>query len=225
MANVNFERSCQSCHSLDFDKRVKEQAPHVDSAAVLKFVQAKMAEVAPGDKAALIKAETILFRGKCLLCHSVANVDQLPRLTNADFETNAFGMRLNKINTSGSPDGNLSSAVLSGTDDFTIAPSHAPQRFFTAAMFSHSAHSAVECEECHANTKTSVSGTDLLMPGIAVCQRCHDGQSRPQGPALSSGHAESGCGLCHDYHETVALKDGREPTPKSTFPISQLTSK
>ncbi len=223
MANVNFERSCQSCHTLDFDKRVKEQAPHVESAEALKFVQMKMAEVAPGDKTALIKAETILFREKCSLCHTVANVDTLPRLTNAEFETNAFGMRVNKLSkmdTSANPDG----IPYGGppADDFTIAPSHAPQRFFTAAIFSHSAHSSVECLECHANAKTSMSGTDLLMPGIAVCQKCHDGQSRPQGPALSNGHAESGCGLCHDYHEMVALKDGREPAPPTTFPISQL---
>ena len=228
MANVNFERSCQSCHSLDFDKRVKEQAPHAESAVALKFVQAKMAEVAPGDKPALVRAETILFREKCALCHTVANVEQLPRLTSATFETNAYGMRVNRLNISGSPDGNastLSAEMLANPDMFAVALSHAPKRFFTAAMFSHSSHSAVECLECHANAKTSTVGTDLLMPGIAVCQRCHDGQSRPQGPALSNGHAESGCSLCHEYHEMVALKDGLKATPKSTFPISQLTSR
>jgi hypothetical protein len=227
MANVNFERSCQSCHTLDFDKRVKQQAPHVESAIALKFVEAKMAEVAPSDRTSLVKAETILFREKCSLCHTVANVDSLPRLTNATFETNAYGMRVNRLNTSGSPDGNastLSAEMTANPDMFAVAPSHAPKRFFTAAIFSHSAHSAVECLECHANAKTSVSGTNLLMPGIAVCQRCHDGQSRPQGPALSNGHAESGCSLCHEYHEMVALKDGLQPTPKTTFPISQLTS-
>jgi predicted CXXCH cytochrome family protein len=136
-------------------------------------------------------------------------------------------MRVNRLNTSGSPDGNastLSAEMTANPDMFAVAPSHAPKRFFTAAIFSHSAHSAVECLECHANAKTSVSGTNLLMPGIAVCQRCHDGQSRPQGPALSNGHAESGCSLCHEYHEMVALKDGLQPTPKTTFPISQLTS-
>lgn len=231
MANVSFERSCQSCHSLDFDKRVKEQAPHVESAIALKFVQAKMAEVAPGDKAALMKAETILFREKCSLCHTVSNAQELPRLTNASFETNINGMRFNKINISGSPDGNFSSTmsgILSGdisADALKIAPSHAPQRFFTAAMFSHLSHSSVECLECHTNAKTSTSGQDLLMPGIATCQRCHDGQSRPQGPALSSGHAESGCSLCHDYHEMIASKDGHAPPTKSAFRIDQLTGR
>jgi hypothetical protein len=230
MANVSFERSCQSCHSLDFDKRVKEQVPHAEAAVALKFVQAKMAEVAPGDKPALIRAETILFREKCSLCHTVSNVDQLPgaagvRLTEISYGTDETNRYVHRINPSGAMPGNISETGDITADTLKIAPSHAPQRFFTAAMFSHSAHSAVECLECHANAKTSVVGTDLLMPGIGVCQRCHDGQSRPQGPALSSGHAESGCSLCHDYHETVALKDGLQPAPKSTFPISQLTSK
>ncbi len=248
MANVSFERSCQSCHSLDFDKRVKEQAPHADSATALKFVQAKMCEAAPGDKAALVRAETILFRQKCALCHTVAGAQSLPRFIDASFEVNSFGTRTNRRNSgnSFSPDGNLYKTIpsdpaenASGTsgnrpqdspglmsaqpEAFKIAPSHAPGRFFTAALFSHSAHAAVECLECHADAPKSISGTDLLMPGIATCQRCHDGQSRPQGPALSSGHAESGCSLCHDYHEMIAAKDGHGPLTKSAFRIDQLT--
>ena len=94
-------------------------------------------------------------------------------------------------------------------------------------MFSHTAHNTVQCEECHAAALTSTSGQDLLMPNIGVCQRCHDGQSRPQGPALSNGHAESGCSLCHEYHETLKaeLKTGTGMESRTAFRIDQLTSK
>ena len=37
-ANISFEKSCQSCHSLDFDAHIHAQAPHADPAAVRAFV-------------------------------------------------------------------------------------------------------------------------------------------------------------------------------------------
>jgi hypothetical protein len=220
MANVNFERSCQSCHSLDFSAKVKEQAPHVEAAKVLAFVQARMQEAALGDKAALVKAETILFREMCALCHTVGNIDSLPAASIT-----------NRLNNSGATLMNASFSLTSAdtplTETPTIGPSHAPQRFFTAAIFSHTAHNTVQCEECHAAALTSTSGNDLLLPGISTCQRCHDGQSRPQGPALSSGHAESGCSLCHEYHETLKaeLKTGTGSPMPAAFRIDQLTSR
>jgi hypothetical protein len=188
MAEVDYDRSCRSCHSLEFDKRVSEQAPHTDAATVLKFVQEKMATAAPGDDASLVKAETIVFRDKCALCHTVSGASLLPRAISTSFEVP------------------------------TVAPSKQPDRFFSAAIFSHSAHGAVQCEECHAQALTSTDGKDLLLPGIKTCQRCHDGQSNPQG-ALPAGHAESGCSLCHTYHEGGRLHgDGTVPT----FRIDEL---
>jgi ribosomal protein S27E len=188
MAEVDYDRSCRSCHSLEFDNRVAEQAPHTDAATVLKFVQQKMATAAPGDDAALVKAETIVFRDKCALCHTVSGAEALPRAIATSFEAP------------------------------TVAPSKQPDRFFSAAVFSHSAHGAVQCEECHTQALTSTDGKDLLLPGIKTCQRCHDGQSNPQG-ALPAGHAESGCSLCHTYHEGGRMHgDGTVPT----FRIDEL---
>jgi hypothetical protein len=223
MANVSFERSCQSCHSLDFSTKVKEQAPHAEAAKALAFVQTKMAEAAPGDKAALLKAETILFRGKCALCHTVSNINDLPGMAlptpNGGAPTFMSSTQARFVNASFDSSGSISTPM--------IAPSHAPQRFFSAALFSHTAHNTVQCEECHTQALTSVSGKDNLMPNIAVCQKCHDGQSRPQGPALSSGHAESGCSLCHEYHETlkVQLHTGTNDGHQPAFRIDQLSSK
>lgn len=170
MAPVDFDRSCRSCHSLEFDKRTAEQAPHADAATVLKFVQAKMESVAPHDEAALVNAETIVFRQKCALCHTVSGSGTLPRAVSTPLQVPA------------------------------IAPARQPERFFSAAIFSHNAHGAVQCVECHAAALGSSSGKDNLLPGIATCQRCHDGQSNPQG-TVGAGHAESGCSLCHEYHE------------------------
>ncbi len=211
MANVDFEKSCRSCHSLDFDKRVSEQAPHSTADAALKFVQAKMQIAAPGDNASLVRAETILFRGKCALCHTVSGAASLPGpigpIASADTAPRLSLIAYDK--------------AMPITTTPTIAPSHAPQRFYTAAVFSHSAHGAVQCTECHAAALTSVSGKDLIMPSIGVCQKCHSGESRPQGPVLQSGKAESGCSLCHTYHEGEAHIAS---TKGNMFRVDQLTS-
>ncbi len=197
MAQVDFERSCRSCHTLDFDKLVKEQAPHSTSAEALAFVRGKEAMVHPGDQLALGKAEAILFREKCALCHTVEGSATLPKVMPADFVAPKIGA------------------------------SKQPERFYAAAIFSHTAHSAVQCEECHGAALTSQSGKDLLMPSIVTCQKCHDGQSHPQGPVLQSGHAESGCSLCHGYHEekprAVAVAQGSEPAT-TAFRVDQLVS-
>ncbi len=195
MAPVDFEKSCRSCHSLEFDKAVAVQAPHTTSAEALAFVRAKEAAVHPNDADALNKAETILFREKCSLCHTVEGAQMLPKLAPAVFEAPKIG------------------------------PSKQPDRFFSAAIFSHTAHNAVQCEECHAAALKSVSGKDLLLPGIGICQKCHDGESHPQGPVLSNGHAESGCYLCHEYHEAkpraVAVVQGQEKVDPA-FRIDEL---
>jgi hypothetical protein len=204
MAEVDFEKSCRSCHTLEFDKRVAEKTPHTDAATVLKFVQEKMSSVAPGDTAALGSAEAILFRQGCALCHTVGGSEAIPKVVAASF---------------GVPNTLPSKQVLTAISEApTIGPSKQPDRFFSAAIFSHSAHSAVQCEECHVAARSSVNGTDLLLPGIATCQRCHDGQSNPQG-ALPSGHAESGCSLCHTYHEGGRMH-GDHDVP--TFKIDEL---
>jgi hypothetical protein len=170
MARVDFDRSCRSCHSLEFDRRVAEQAPHTDAITVYRFVVEKMATAAPGDAGALVSAQTIIFRQKCGLCHAVSGATALPRVLQTSLDVPA------------------------------IASARQPERFFSASVFSHSAHGAILCTECHGAALVSTSGKDLLLPDIATCQRCHDGRSNPEG-VPPSGHAESGCSLCHLYHE------------------------
>jgi hypothetical protein len=185
MAPVKFDTDCRSCHTLNFDKSVPEQAPHTTALAALQFLRTKVAAAHPGDDGAMKRAEAVLFREKCALCHSVSGSESLPRVTNIALETPV------------------------------VTPTKQPERWFSSAIFSHTVHGSVQCSECHANALTSTSGKDLLLPDIKTCQRCHDGQSRPQGPVLQSGHAESGCFLCHEYHETkphpVAVAQGSEP--------------
>jgi hypothetical protein len=116
----------------------------------------------------IARADTILWREKCDLCHKAA-------------------------------DGSV--AYNSATTELPVfAPVKEPQHWLPSAVFSHPAHQAVACAECHAQALTSASEHEVMMPAIATCRKCHDGRSSPQGPAVATGHAESGCFLCHVYH-------------------------
>jgi hypothetical protein len=213
-APVSFEKSCRSCHALDFDTHIQGEAPHAAPAEVQAFVVKAITEFAQSHPAVVAaeirqwpseamipgqmrmppprstpewianridRAEVLLWRGKCGVCHRDLNGDE----------------------TASAAPPSVTPAVLAvapGATTPRIEPSSQPAHWFADAVFSHPAHQEVECAECHANALTSSSGSDLLMPTIATCRRCHDGLSSPQGPPVKTGHAESGCFLCHVYH-------------------------
>ena len=215
-----WRKSCRSCHTLQFDQHINREAPHTEPPTVVRdFVEQSVTEFAqvhpqlvaeeirhwpaeaplPGKVVLptprtqeewitnrIRRSEIILWREKCSLCHR-----------NVDPENPAT----------------LQSAVLPLPQ---LEPVHQPTQWFSSAVFSHPAHQSVGCAECHSNALTSSSGSDLLMPSISTCKRCHDGQSSPQGPPLKAGHAESGCALCHFYHGP----DVTTASPVSPFPSS-----
>ena len=80
----------------------------------------------------------------------------------------------------------------------TIAKAGIPRIWFEHARFDHSAHRAIDCKECHENAPRSRVSSDILLPGIKTCVRCH-GPSQSQGSVVSGG-AESACIECHGYH-------------------------
>lgn len=217
MQPVSFETSCRSCHSLEFDRHLAAQAPHKSPDQVHAFVVASLTEFAnshpevvaaeirawpqqkplPGMaaiapprnaqqwlQASVFRAETILWREKCGLCHksdqALPTQVGLPRYQ-------------------------------------TVTQ---PAKWMPDAVFSHPAHSAVACADCHTQAITANGEHAILMPTIATCRRCHDGRSSPQGPALASGHAESGCFLCHVYHGPEEAK-----LTVQGLPLDQLVRK
>jgi hypothetical protein len=78
-----------------------------------------------------------------------------------------------------------------------IPKSAIPVRWMMHAKFDHNAHQLVTCTECHAQAKTSNYTADVLLPGIATCQKCHSGGRTA---------ADSRCSECHDYHDWSKAK-------------------
>jgi hypothetical protein len=65
-----------------------------------------------------------------------------------------------------------------------------PARWFAHARFDHQSHRMMRCVECHAGAETSVRSSDVMLPGVQSCAKCHNG----------SGGARHDCLECHTYH-------------------------
>lgn len=74
-----------------------------------------------------------------------------------------------------------------------VIPVNLPDRFLWHGYFSHAAHSQEKCSDCH-KAEGSKSARDLLIPGIAVCRDCHEGETAIKADVPSS------CSTCHSYH-------------------------
>ena len=91
----------------------------------------------------------------------------------------------------------------------TVAPANTTLKWMPHAKFDHSRHEGFTCVSCHAKALTSTESSDILLPGIETCKKCH---------APGPEHAESRCFECHTYHDWSKRK---EVTPKFTLPAVQ----
>ncbi len=71
-----------------------------------------------------------------------------------------------------------------------VTPPVIPDRWMTAARFSHAKHVQQSCAECHATTGASLNASDINLPARQSCVRCHS----------PNGGAPAGCATCHSFH-------------------------
>jgi hypothetical protein len=185
MTPVNYEKHCASCHTLQFDRRFSESAPHKDPKTVYDFVLAKLtayiaahpAEIPlvdepdkrlpsrppqpPARNAAewvqqrMADAQLLLWRKSCKECHQMSY-----------------------------PNGPDALPV--------VAKSAITARWLPHAEFDHEAHQMVQCVSCHAKASESRETSDVLVPSVQTCRQCHrSGQDA----------AEARCFECHRYHD------------------------
>jgi hypothetical protein len=148
-------------------------------------------------------AEELLWHKTCAQCHAISltplqdvgiarwNVVGEPRIRAATAESRA-------------------SAESVETKLPVIAAARTRLQWLPHARFDHDAHTGFSCESCHKNAVTSTESSDILLPGIATCQKCH---------APGPGYAESRCFECHTYHDWAKRKE-----VKATFTSPALRS-
>ena len=229
MAPPMFANACARCHLLTFDKRFDEGVPHdrpdvVHSFLVKKFSEyiashpAELREVQePGRTLAgrdaglqgraasptqwvaerVAVAEELLWHKTCAECHAITGA-QLQDVRIARWDA-AGG-----VSTGGGSNG--SGIILSEMKLPRIEGARTKLQWLPYSRFDHDAHTGFSCTGCHSNALKSTESSDVLIPGIAVCQTCH---------ADGAGHASAQCTECHTYHDWSKLK---EVKPAFTLP-------
>ena len=223
MAPVRFAFACAGCHSLAFDKRFEEGVPHDSPEIVHSFLVKKFQEyvvshpsevrvvrdpnrdltgkplppevlvLTPAQwvKERVADAEELLWRKTCKQCHAL------------NFREAKQPVRIPQTATQ-MGDALARGAEKSGLPE--IASAHITRQWMRHSKFGHDAHRGFACASCHEKALTSMESSDILLPGIKTCQKCH---------APGPDHAESRCFECHTYHDWSKRK---EMAPKFILP-------
>ncbi len=223
MAPVRFANACAACHLLTFDKRFDYGVPHdkpeIVHASLVRvfreYIAGQPTEVRvqryPGRDLTgkplpptvrlltpaqwvterTAEAENLLWRKTCNQCHTLTPISK------------NVGR---KIEQSAAQESDVNKLYSSSTELPYVAPADTTLQWMPHAKFDHSKHEGFTCVSCHAKTLTSTESSEVLLPGIETCKKCH---------APGAEHAESRCFECHTYHDWSKRK---EVTPKFTLP-------
>jgi hypothetical protein len=223
MAPVKFANACAACHLLTFDKRFDFGVPHDKPEVIRTFLVSTFREYIAAHAGAVrvqrdpgrdltgkplppairiltpaqwvaertAEAEDLLWRKTCKQCHTLTSSAKSSR---------------GRIELSVGQGNDTDKLTSVSAELPNVAPADTTLRWMPHAKFDHAAHTGFTCVSCHAKALTSTESSDILIPGIATCKKCH---------APGPGHAESRCFECHTYHDWSKRK---EVTPKFTLP-------
>jgi nitrate reductase cytochrome c-type subunit len=205
---ISFEKHCRECHSLGFDDRLPDsQVPHGDAEAVypalfteyVKLVaqgggraeaskQAESARLFPSDEGEAKQAPL-----------QVAGVEQSARDAERQLFTRTGCFLCHEFQEKGQGE------KTSTNSHYRVVKPGIPPVWLTGARFSHGAHEEFSCESCHEKTRKSSKTSDILLPGIQLCQQCHSQEAK-------LGYVESGCVTCHSYHDAIGFPGEKKQT-------------
>ena len=195
MSPIKFEEHCSNgvCHPLVYSDQTTEPAPHRVQPAILQgIVREKFVAyiAAHPDELALAMRQGIGPDPR------LPNRKPPPPPRNAaewvsqkmdDAETLLYRKTCKECHTLERPD--IAKPPV-------IPTSIMKERWMDNAVFAHTPHQMVKCQECHAGANSPTEGQDtfkILMPEIKTCRSCHSGGG--------SQSADSRCSECHVYHD------------------------
>jgi predicted CXXCH cytochrome family protein len=201
---ITFDKHCRSCHSLEFDDRLKgKEVPHAQPDVVYKFLYAEYAKLMLGADDSPQATQT--FNQRFKPGQALPSVESAPS-TKDDFKQ-AFVEKesrnserqlftktacylchkmLEKPSDSGTSDNGLSR--------FEVIKPQIPTDWMPAARFDHGAHEAIKCGDCHKGVYESTKTNQVLLPKIEQCRTCHVDKAQ-------NGLVKSDCISCHSFHD------------------------
>ncbi len=191
MAPIKFEEHCSNgvCHPLVYSDQATEPAPHRVQPELLQgtvkerfvlYIAAHPDELAEAMRKGIGPDPRLPNRPPKPPPHNAAEwVSQKMD----DAETLLYRKTCKECHVLERPEGSKAPV---------IQTSVMKERWMDHAVFAHTPHQMVKCQECHSTATKSQETSDVLLPKIAVCKDCHSGGSQS---------AESRCYECHVYHD------------------------
>ena len=190
MAPTTYAKNCIACHGLQFDKRFKESVPHDTPEVIHAFLTQKFQQYIAAHPAEVRVTTPVpgLPQKPQPAAVRVLTPQQWATERVADSEQLLYGKTCKQCHA-------LSFSA--GAALPAVAKSNITMRWLPHANFNHDRHQMVKCTECHA-ALTSHETADILLPGIATCEKCHH---------AGNDAAESRCFECHTYHDWTKAKE------------------
>jgi len=202
MAPVNYMEHCSACHPLEFGKRFQELAPHKEPKVVYESVVRMLNEYIAAHPDQI---------------HTVEEPDKrLPSRPPPPIPRNAQEWVNQRLGTAQLL---LWGKACKECHDLSypagyeklpaVAEAKIARQWLPGSNFDHQAHQMVACASCHGKAETSTKTSDVLIPGVQVCQQCH---------RSGANSAEARCFECHTYHDW-----SKEKHVNGQFGVKQLT--
>lgn len=204
MQAIDFGKHCQDCHRLDFDLRMPDrQVPHAQVAEVQYMLSDFYSRIALEGGYDDVRAPITVRERRRPGQPPMSQQEQREALEWArskaqEVTDTLFGGRACGVCHTVSKD---SSAPLGG---WTVAPVRVAGVWFEKSRFSHRKHTTMQCEDCHAASR-SMHSADVLIPDIGdgsfqteapyACRHCHAGAEGEKGKLSST------CIACHGFHQ------------------------
>jgi hypothetical protein len=194
MAPVTYEKHCASCHALEFDARFTESVPHKKPEIVIEFVTNKFTEYIAKHPEAVHEADPADPRILRPPMPPARDAQEWISRRIADTKVLLWRKTCVECHTLNLPrDRSVEAAApLPSVPDAAI-----PARWMKHALFDHASHQMLMCAECHTKATVSQQASDVMIPGIDTCRKCHHS---------GSDAAESRCFECHLYHDRTKSK-------------------
>jgi len=199
MAPVTYEKHCASCHPLAFDARFSEPAPHKKPEVVIDFVTKTFTEYIanhPDEVHMSDPADPRILRPPMPPARDAQEWIERRIADTKVLLWRKTCVECHTLNWGGNRPEDTAAPRLPSVPQAAI-----PSRWMKHAFFDHTAHQMLICAECHTRATTSQKSSDVMIPGIDTCRKCHHS---------GTDAAESRCFECHLYHDRTKsrLVDG-----------------
>lgn len=211
---VTMRKNCQECHQLQFEPAVTtREVPHGNAREAKTIIGEFYANLAlNGVKDSFVKAFGVEGEGLLRRVGEPTEAQRKVALNMAQAKADRVAHELFEVRSCKTCH-EVTKTEKDGQPDWTVAKIRANNLWMPASRFDHKSHAQSACTDCHKVTQ-SKSSTDVAMPTIDDCRKCHGGSKHTLEKTLTSN-----CLMCHGFHDT---KHPWDPSfkPKGTMRVA-----